>query len=404
MMTPEQLKNSILQRAIEGKLVPCDLSKWKQVKLGEVCDVVNGFTPSRTNSEYWVNGNISWFTVDDIRDQGREIRKTRQHITENAIGKNTKRILPANTVLLCCTASVGEYAITKIPLTTNQQFNGLVIRETYVDKLYPFFLFYLASTFKKTLCNVAGRTTFNFVSVKKVGDISIPLPPLAEQKRIVAKLEELLPLVDEYAKAYEQLQSLNAKFPGDLKKSLLQYAMEGKLVPCDLSKWKQVKLGDITSNHGQKKPDKVFNYIDIGSIDNTRQKLSETENLIEPSKAPSRARKIVCCGDILYATVRPYLHNMCIVDRQFSNDVIASTGFAVMACDDVVSNKFLFYYLLSPTFDNYANAIDNSKGVAYPAINDKKLFSAEILLPPLEDQKRIVAKLEEILPLCDELK
>ena len=122
------------------------------------------------------------------------------------------------------------------------------------------------------------------------------------------------------------------------------------------------------------------------------------ENILTADKAPSRARKIVAIGNILYSTVRPYLHNMCIVDRTFSRQPIASTGFAVLTCYDGVYNEFLFYYLMSPDFDGYANDTDNAKGVAYPAINDAKLYHALIPVPPESEQKRIVKKFKETLP------
>lgn len=165
--------------------------------------------------------------------------------------------------------------------------------------------------------------------------------------------------------------------------------------------WKWVHLHEIVYNRGQMKPTKTFSYIDIGSIDNLHQKLSPTEKIMEPEHAPSRARKLVDLGDIIYSTVRPYLHNTCIIDRQFSHPPIASTGFAVMTCCSGIYNKFLFAYLLSPAFDSYANSNQNAKGVAYPAINDEKFYRAPIPLPPLAEQKRIVDKLEELLPLVD---
>ena len=163
--------------------------------------------------------------------------------------------------------------------------------------------------------------------------------------------------------------------------------------------WEWVRLGNLTYNHGQKKPSSEFCYIDIGSIDNQHQRLNEKETIVAPENAASRARKIVKTGDILYSTVRPYLHNMCIIDREFTKEPIASTGFAVLKCCADYSNAFLFYYMMSPDFDNYANDSDNSKGVAYPAINDERLSNALIPVPPVMEQYRILNQLSEVLPL-----
>ena len=170
-------------------------------------------------------------------------------------------------------------------------------------------------------------------------------------------------------------------------------------VPFDIPEsWEWVRLKTLTYNHGQKKPTSEFCYIDIGSIDNKHQKLNEQETIVVPEKAASRARKIVNEGDILYSTVRPYLHNMCIIDREFSREAIASTGFAVLKCCADYSNEFLFYYMMSPDFDSYANDTANSKGVAYPAINDERLSMALVPIPPVSEQRRILKQLLEILP------
>lgn len=195
------------------------------------------------------------------------------------------------------------------------------------------------------------------------------------------------------------------------RKSKKETALAGSN-PCDITEeeipfdipesWCWCRLGELVYNHGQKTPEQEFSYIDIGSIDNEHQKLNEKENFIQPDKAPSRARKIVKFGDVIYSTVRPYLHNMCIIDKEFTKEPIASTGFAVMTSFPGLLNKYLFYYLLSPTFDNYANDTDNAKGVAYPAINDDKLYKGIVPLPPLSEQKRIVAAIEKFMPLIEE--
>ena len=168
-------------------------------------------------------------------------------------------------------------------------------------------------------------------------------------------------------------------------------------VPFDIpDSWEWVRLGSIVYNRGQITPSTDFCYIDIGSIDNKNQKLNPTDTVVAPDKAPSRARKLVDKGDVLYSTVRPYLHNMCIVDRDFSCIPIASTGFAVLTCHAELCNKFLFYYMMSPDFDAYANNTDNAKGVAYPAINDDRLYKALIPIPPLGEQFRIVSAIESV--------
>ena len=223
---------------------------------------------------------------------------------------------------------------------------------------------------------------------------------LAVQGKLVEQRPEEGTAEELYKKIQAEKQKLTAE--KKIKKEKPLPEIKAEEIPFEIPEsWKWVRLKDIVYNRGQMKPVEPFSYIDIGSIDNKRQLLNSEENIIQPDKAPSRARKIVAYGDILYSTVRPYLHNMCIINKTFSYMPIASTGFAVLTCCKGILNKFLFYYLLSPNFDSYANSNDNSKGVAYPAINDDKLYKGLVPLPPLEEQKRIVAKIEELLPQID---
>ena len=170
-------------------------------------------------------------------------------------------------------------------------------------------------------------------------------------------------------------------------------------IPFDIPQgWEWTRLSRIVYNHGQKAPDEVFSYIDIGSIDNVNQKLNSKETILNANEAPSRARRIIRFGDIIYSTVRPYLHNTCIIDRTFLKPAIASTGFAVFACHRGLINKYLFNYLLTPQFDAYANDKNNAKGVAYPAINDEKLYKALVPVPPTNEQNRIINIIEQLSP------
>ena len=171
-------------------------SDWSMVELGNVCHVVNGSTPSRKEAKYWDNGTIPWFTVDDVRTNGRVISKTAQFVTERAIEETSLRLLPRNAVLLCCTASVGEYAFAEIELTTNQQFNGLVVKEGSYEHLLPKYLFHLCSQFKSELLRLSGKTSFDFVSSSTLKKINLPLPPLEVQQEIVAEIEGYQRVID----------------------------------------------------------------------------------------------------------------------------------------------------------------------------------------------------------------
>ena len=158
-------------------------NSWAWARLQSICKITNGFTPLRSEERFWKGGSINWFTVDDIHEQGEYITETKQRITQEATSE--ERIVRAGSVLLCCTASIGQCAITRIATTTNQQFNALTIKDEHRDILDDEYLFLFAKTLKDELNRLAGTTTFAFVSVKKVGNILIPIPPIIEQKRIV---------------------------------------------------------------------------------------------------------------------------------------------------------------------------------------------------------------------------
>ncbi len=171
-------------------------NSWRWCRLKQITNIINGFTPLRSNPNFWNSNDISWFTVDDIREQGRLIYKTKQHISKAALSKNSSRIVPENTVLLCCTASVGEYALAKIPLTTNQQFNGLVIKEEFKKVISYLYLFEFVKTLKNMLIRESGSTTFNFLSVSALGEFLIPLPPFKEQLIISNKIKNIFSSLD----------------------------------------------------------------------------------------------------------------------------------------------------------------------------------------------------------------
>ncbi|HII91196.1 MAG TPA: restriction endonuclease subunit S [Methanosarcina sp.] len=165
--------------------------------------------------------------------------------------------------------------------------------------------------------------------------------------------------------------------------------------------WKWLRLSDISHDWGQKKPDVKFTYIDVTSINKELGLISEDLKVLNPEDAPSRARKVVKKGTVIYSTVRPYLLNIAIVDTDYDPEPIVSTAFAILHPYSGILNKYLYYYLRSKPFISYVES--EMTGMAYPAINDTKLYKGLIPLPPLAEQKRIVSKVDELMILCDKL-
>jgi type I restriction enzyme S subunit len=164
--------------------------------------------------------------------------------------------------------------------------------------------------------------------------------------------------------------------------------------------WSWIQVSDVGHDWGQTTPTTSFTYIDVGSIDQRLGKVREP-TVMDAASAPSRARKCVRNGTVIYSTVRPYLLNVAIIDQVFDPEPIASTAFAVVHPFTGVVPSFAYRYLRSPAFVAY---VENCQlGIAYPAINDKQFFSAPFPLPPENEQQRIVAKVDELMALCDAL-
>ncbi|EKF0077046.1 restriction endonuclease subunit S [Campylobacter coli] len=263
---------------------------------------------------------------------------------------------------------------------------------------YKFLAFYLKSSFYKNyILNISKGSNINNLRFADLENLQIPLPPLKEQERIVGILDESFAKIDESIKILEQdLLNLDELMQSALQKAfnpLKDNAKENYKLP---QGWEWKSLNSVLLKTSNINPcdfnENKFYYIDISSIDNKNFCICDIK-IIDKQNAPSRARKDVLCGDILYATTRPNLKNIAINYYDFNN-IVASTGFCVLRANKNLNNKYLFFFLLSDIFDK--NISKYIRGTQYPSVSDKDVFNSKIPLPPLQEQEQIASHLDEL--------
>ncbi len=158
------------------------------MKMSEVCEIRNGYTPSKNNPKFWKEGTIPWFRMEDIRTNGRILSDSIQHITP--LGVKGKGLFSANSIILATTATIGEHALIIADSLANQRFTNLKIRKSLIDKLdIKFFYYYMfiVDEWCRSNTNVSGFASVDMVKFK---NLLIPIPPLNEQRSIVSILDK----------------------------------------------------------------------------------------------------------------------------------------------------------------------------------------------------------------------
>ena len=167
------------------------LQPWGKVEwntLGEIFNIKNGYTPSKSNQKYWENGTIPWFRMEDIRENGRVLNKSIQYVNSCAIKGG--KLFPANSIIVATSATIGEHALITVPFLSNQRFTNLSLKKEYTNKFIIKFLFYYGFVLDEWCKN--NITVGNFAGVDMIGfkKFLIPIPSLEEQERIVSILDK----------------------------------------------------------------------------------------------------------------------------------------------------------------------------------------------------------------------
>ena len=475
-MTPSELKNSILQLAIQGKLVPqlpdegtgdelyrkIQSEKQALIKAGKIKKEKPLPEISDDEKPFDIPESWRWVRTENVISllSGQDLPPTKYNSVNQGIPyitgasnfakddliinrwtPNAQAIAHAGDLLLTCKGTVGKTFILNISeVHIARQIMALTPIIIDTD-----FLKYFIESQIKSLQSMA-KSMIPGIERANILNLPLPLPPLAEQKRIVAKIEELLPLVDRYAEAWNRLEALNKRFPDDLKKSLFQLAIQGKLVPqlpdegtgeelyrkiqsekqalikagkikkekplpeisddekpFDIPEsWAWVRLGEIsTYSHTKEKisANQITNSMWCLDLEDIEKDTGKILNICLASERKIAGDKVKFYkGQILYSKLRPYLKKILTA----TGDGICSSEIVPFSTYGNIDSDFMVNYLKSPYVDFTINSV--TYGVKMPRVGTDTMINLLVPLPPLAEQKRIVAKLEEILPLCERLK
>ncbi len=265
------------------------------------------------------------------------------------------------------------------------------------DRVLQNFLLHFLNQFNYV--GYANGTTRLKLTQGAMNMIPVPLPSMTDQYKIVEVLEDHLSRLDAAIADVKQAKIKAAQF----RRSILRAAFSGHLSSRETvsgtsltEDWVHVSIGNMCRSVTKIDPINLgrdsFKYVDIGSLEPSSSSLENIE-AIPTTNAPGRARQLLAVGDSIFATVRPYMKKVAYISQEFDGE-IASTGFCVLRpIEEQLHAKYLFYFLLSD--DLLDQVLPLQRGVSYPAIRDNDLRNAFIPLPPITEQQRIVAILED---------
>ena len=478
-MTPQELKNSILQLAIQGKLVEqrpeegtaeelfVRIQEEKQRLIAEKKIKKEKPLPEITEDEkpFDIPENWMWVRVGEVfshntgkamNSTAKKVDKTgaiRKFITTSNLYWNSfdlssvKEMFFSDDELERCTVTKGDLLMCEggayYGRTAIWDYDYDICFQNHVHRLRSYvpvellFFYHLFYLYKSMNMMKAKGTAMPGLSSQTLHQMVIPLPPLAEQKRIVAKIEELLPYIDRYEQAWSKLEQFNSRFPEDMKKSLLQYAIQGKLVEQrseegtaeELFAWIQQekqqlitekKIKKEKGDYGEIKVDEIlfdipatWKWVRFGSIMINRDSERIPLSVAERSKLQKTFDYYGASGVIDKVDKYLFDKTLLLIGEDGANLLARSTPIAFLAkgkywvnnhahvldcVEGTLSLEYIMYFVNAISLAKYVT------GTAQPKMNQEKMNSIPVPLPPLAEQKRIVEKLEQLLPLCERLK
>lgn len=370
-------------------------TNWQNLQLQDIGSIVAGGTPSTKNPNNF-GGGVAWITPADLTGYtDKYISKGKRNLSKTGLKNSSAILLPKGSVLCSSRAPIGYVVIAENEIATNQGFKNVVPNTKIVNSEY---LYYFLKGNKDLITSFASGTTFLEISAKRFSAIPIPVPPMAEQKRIVKKIEELFGVIDEQVKRLEATQEALVSY----RQSILQQAFSGKLHKT--TDWKKITLKEAVDINPKTvlpalSDSEMVSFLPMPAVQEESLKYAEQKSSFgKVKKGYTKFRD----KDVLFAKITPCMENGkgCIVHNLSHGIGFGSTEFHVLRCHKDVSPKFIYYFVIRRTFR--AEAKNKMSGaVGQQRVPAEFLKEYSFTRPSLPEQKAIVKKIENAFAFAD---
>ena len=386
-----------MQKLLDGAQV-----EWKAVS--EIFHLKNGYTPSTSKKEFWENGSVPWFRMDDIRENGQILGDSLQKISESAVKGG--KLFPANSIIISTSATIGEHALITVPYLANQRFTNLSLKDSYVKVFDMKFIFYycflLADWCKK------NTTMSSFASVDMDGfrKFQIPIPSPENPKKSLEIQAEIVRILDAFtamtAELTAELKLRNQQYQY-FRDKLLTFDMSEAQSPSDESgrrieaKW--MTLRDVGTWYGGGTPSKSHSdYWENGTIpwvspkDMGRPIVDSAQDYITEDAIENSSTKLVPANSIAIV-VRSSILDKLLPSALIPVPVALNQDMKAVIPHNHIMPSYLAHMIRSRGEDILRAARKTGGSVA--SIESSKLFSFYVPIPHLDEQKRIVTILDK---------
>lgn len=360
---------NILEKLLDGEAV-----EWKSIS--EIFHLKNGYTPSKSNNDYWTDGAIDWFRMEDIRENGRILGNSIKKIS--TIAAKSGKLFPANSILISTSATIGEHALITVPHLANQRFTCLSVKKNYIERFNIKFIFYYCFLLAEWCRKNTTISSFASVDMDGFRKFKIPIICPENQKKSLEIQAEIVRILDVMT---ANTTDLTAELTAELVARKKQYDhYRDHLLNFDKRTVVWKTLGSLVEITTGSKPPEInesatnFDYINAGT---SRSGYSAESNCDgDTVTTPSRGQGGI--GYVGYQKEKFWLGPLCYKMQSIDKSILI--------------NKYLFYFLQSR--NKLLLSLKKEGGV--PAVNKSDLVRLEVPIPELEVQKKIVANLDQI--------